>query len=980
MNYFIEDFSKGKVDLKASQRITEDYRKKCLKLDNMYIKDNNNTVTRPSLKPADLELPFTPTDIANIEGINYYLVIEVEEDTQAQSQIIGNNGNEVLANSSTRVGQNTIVKIYNQNNLTTPLKEITLRHLIEGNRQFFLVIDDNVIYLAHEIGDLNLAKAGVIRGIYNDPNPPTQIYKYNNIGLIDLFGVRYKIENGRVQTLQNTDTSIEATNFNKDFIDKFTYSNYEKPNINDLPLKVRQGVHTGSGSVFVMRDFNAVPTYQSILDKVKQYIEFCPTILSQDDGEFKVVPDIKITEFDSAIGAGGRYLFTEDDINVFAVDFNQISNNPSKLEVSSIENDASYPEGIGFGKSSIGVGIVLQRNNVVGDKGIEYYPVLTNIRPTHETRENTVVFQGRRGQSYYLYSADNNPNNAVGINSYSGNTTTTTVNAFQIFLDYEKVGRTLLEDLKIINFISPEGKSGLINIPMIQTNRERGVISKYQASLAKVTDAKIDYQVPTVVQKLDGSAPPALPIGGRFISATEYNANRLNNYTTNAARESVGISFDLDVSEFAATYIGPTRKTANRKEANLGNFGKTAYINDYKSNTPNRPEYYFSTRFRAYNFISGQPLRQVGQRLLQSEEGNLFLSATNTLNMTNAVKDYYNSTNHTSQDLQYLERSGLRLSDTTSLSPIDPKEFKINSKFNNFVNVTGVSAIGVRGGRPLYTLATNEKIYTLLDVNGNVIFQEAEEDVGYDTNHINESSITIGGKGNKIIALRYFQEFGGYVREIVNKELDNIENIVRVFNLSSLQDIVVFQVQDSQKLYCLSLGANRTIKGLSQFTLPIQIDRIEQLNETTLLIFDTTGTAYTMDFNEDFNSRGADQIKDGDQTSTVKFTQAIETLPLLVVGERSTSTVKTISVTKAIIGCYGKPNMRMIVDSDGSKTTTNINKIGPGNVVDPVGNFQGQLLVESITANGGKYVTVEFQKDDGAPIEISSVQLMIGGL
>ena len=551
MNYFIEDFSKGKVDLKSSQRITEDYRKKCLKLEDMYVKDNNNIVTRPSVRPSNLNLPFTPTDIVNIEGDNYYFVVDKQEQTTlTEKATINGRGYASIG----FLEQKTNIEIYNKD--LEKLKEFVLFHYIDTvlSEQLFVIQTDNLVYKVmqtngYDTSENNLSFSVEQIGIFTNPNISEKIYKYNNIGLFDVCGVRYKIEDGKVLTSVDTET-LSHENYNKEFIDKFNYSAHKKPKVSELKLMVRTGVSDGTTG-FDIKTFEDHTENKSILEKSLDFAEFAISHYRRFDTIHYLLPDIKITERDSATGAGNRYLFSEGEDNVFATDVNIVSAVATKLQ-SLPSPQSRFPEGIGYSIASIGFSIVVQRNNTRGADGSPImHPEFSNARSQIQVDK----YQGDRkryGTTYHLFDT---------VDSYDSRNSGRTQAVYHIFLDYPN-NLNLLDDLKIINFIDSQGQGSLNNFPLIQvtTPEETPNRTRFDDMVARNKLSKIDYRIPYVVSITlngDGSRDNGTlfaPVSDRYMVTGDYDADHnegvlLGESIGQSVVANAGVSFYVSTSD-----------------------------------------------------------------------------------------------------------------------------------------------------------------------------------------------------------------------------------------------------------------------------------------------------------------------------------------------------------------------------------------------------------------------------------------------
>ena len=1069
MNYFIENFSKGLVDAGAAKKIDESYKKKALALDNVYIQDNDNVITRPGLQAFDeFSIGEGFVDFANVEG-NFWTLSNTEKEFTSTEETYP-------TNSITTIHKNAIIKLGGALAEELPelvdvdkdvLKQYTsimyrlvspsIGGAVTGAFQFKWDIKYSVIasdsreyaIATLELTDMPVATADSVAitqtelnrsigqkyiliydsesvlyfgsidrtlpttlrstfitpgqsgfGYPSDLPQAIQVHKlstdlpagFNKTPLgtfLNALGTRYEITESRGLETISGGIAINLYDITTEFANKFIKKDITNPAPKDLPIMVRSGglgiSATGRGEIDTLNNTLSGNADRDIIRRAIDLAEFALTIVSHNSAvdEYQIAPDIKITNKDSATNGSGRFLFSEGDKNVFAYDPSGNTSAATSLD-SLVGEDSDFPEGIGFSLGSIGFSIVIQKNNIVVDGVPQFYRNITTKHPDYRTdvplANLNITASGENFRS---------PNKVVSFNT---STEASTSAVYHLFLDYPNIDSDILDEYEFINFIASNGKNRLINTPLYKTGDIKPAGSKYTLSLDALVDTNSTPKgsaltVPNLVTADDRSIPLLRSATGKSVTFTGSNPDVVIGFTN---LEAISYpAFAVDVSEFTATYTGRPDAALSDEEkfpsyASPSYGGRGNYIGFSKANDASDFVFLFSTRFATYVPIT-PTVFSAGQRLIGQEGKRISASEVDTQDFSNAIKDYYISTTETSTNLPYLNRSRIPFFGTSSPSfepaVSDPKSFTIASKFRDSVKLTGVSAIGVRGGRPLYTLATNEKIYTLLDVNENIIFQEAEEGVGFSSNHINDSSITIGAFDKSLLALRYFNEFGGYVREIINKQSRRLfdHNIEQVISLSSLEDIVLFKPEGSQNyLWCLSLGSNRTIKGISKFDFgEVLIDRVEQLDERSVVVFSKTAT-YKLDFTQPLNERGTDRLTEEGIVIGNNYTQRIQSLPIALINEKGTTLRKPVSVSSAIIGIEGTANFKLRMHSDGNISESIVNA---KNSQDIERSFAGQLVVESMPPNGGSEVIFEILKDDdegaGTGFEIGTVQLLL---
>ena len=325
-------------------------------------------------------------------------------------------------------------------------------------------------------------------------------------------------------------------------------------------------------------------------------------------------------------------------------------------------------------------------------------------------------------------------------------------------------------------------------------------------------------------------------------------------------------------------------------------------------------------------------------------------------------------------DREYMRNSGIE--NTTDIEfgvPTDPQKFLLTENQQSEPTVTSYLQ---RSSGDL--LITDQKVLYVRNLAG-IIAVNTELNSGLTAVGLTDESSYLGSLFNKVKLFNYFQEAGGYVATLANKELHIPSNIKSIVSLVGQHRVFLFITEtEPNTVYTLTLNDNRKLKGFTKLNVPIDVHNIVKINESKVCLVSKTGLYY-LDFNTLYTSF-KDQI---DKDTSKTYECAVSTMPVLKLREDSFSATRSLKIQNLVIGMTGNPafNIEILGDNNrGYEANTNnkisFRKTSISDLTEDI-TFSGQLLVNNIPINGSSQPVVRLSKDDDNYIEIASMNMEI---
>ena len=314
-------------------------------------------------------------------------------------------------------------------------------------------------------------------------------------------------------------------------------------------------------------------------------------------------------------------------------------------------------------------------------------------------------------------------------------------------------------------------------------------------------------------------------------------------------------------------------------------------------------------------------------------------------------------------------------------SPSEPQSLVLFNKDLSPVNIVDYVETA-RGGLAI----TDRRIYSISGFTSKITGRIIHES-GFTKESLSDDSFVIGAEGDKIKAIRYYEEAGGYITDIVNSELSLPGNILQGVSLLDKHKILLFRCENTYNaetgvdtLYTLSVDASRRVKGFTQFTVPCEISYLIRIDKDRIGIVTTACEYLELDFNKDFNNEeGKWQDLYNGEYSTYEC--AFTPLPVLQVYADDFSVLKTTTLRYLVVGCNGHPAFDIqVIDGNTGRITrkTSFRRIRP-NTVTVDSDFSGQVAVKNMPQNGSSQPELRISKTDDEYIEFSSINIQLGG-
>ena len=436
-------------------------------------------------------------------------------------------------------------------------------------------------------------------------------------------------------------------------------------------------------------------------------------------------------------------------------------------------------------------------------------------------------------------------------------------------------------------------------------------------------------------------------------------------------------------SEFLKAYIDFTNFAGQLERVQIRELANTIAIYEnalsvLKDNIQQRilKDYFlpYSKNFALYNEPNDIAI-QVGTSFVQNHDGTFYFSSSTEDGegiFSIGIKQFLENTDTTLTDLAYLRRSGLSISSYSKLALQNPRSYTLSQKFGKYAKLIGQEEVA-------------NKNIIITDQGGyNEDFTKKVFNSSFNSDIISDSSMLIGGYGDKLKVTRFVENAQGFVEDIINEETKFNGNIVSIAGLLEKHKLVFIVTENDLKtavpesdLYILSLAANRGINGLTKVESPgFKIKKIIQLDEDRILVLAPNGKAYTMDFSFQ-DTDLSDYIEDTD--TQVNYTAKIQPLPLIRLKGASISLDENISISKAVIGLQGDAEFKFSVINSltNERVYANIKVTDPNNVTKEQ-EYEGQLMVDNIPANGSSLPEILIEKNNGKYFEVSSIILLLG--
>lgn len=384
----------------------------------------------------------------------------------------------------------------------------------------------------------------------------------------------------------------------------------------------------------------------------------------------------------------------------------------------------------------------------------------------------------------------------------------------------------------------------------------------------------------------------------------------------------------------------------------------------------------YSTEFKVYDSISGGRFQAGTRHLLSKGKRNTFSKVgvldkdTNIFSL--GYKSFLNNVITTSKNLAYIRNADLGISTISDQDhvPTDPQSFIIESRLGDKSKTVDFIEYADKN-----LLVSNQKVFRVSNLSDRIRMQ-VELNSGVDTPVTSDSSTFIGGLGSVVKIMRYYEAIGGYVSDIANKETSIPGEINSIVSLLEKHKIVLFSLKNNKdKLYVLSIGESRSVKGFSIFSFGCEIERLVQLSVDKIGVLTSDCKYSELDFGKDFSDdRGYVDIDN--EGNLTRYNSIMTTLPLLKLEDSSFSVFDSISLKQLSIGVTGHPafNIRIIDNNSKRTKSKEYRRVLPGRVTED-SLYSGHLVIKGLPANGSPQPSLSITKDDDGYLELASIEV-----
>ena len=358
-------------------------------------------------------------------------------------------------------------------------------------------------------------------------------------------------------------------------------------------------------------------------------------------------------------------------------------------------------------------------------------------------------------------------------------------------------------------------------------------------------------------------------------------------------------------------------------------------------------------------------------RAALSNENKLFFSGAGAPDdFSNHIGDYFGRISNVPDSVQILRNSGL-FGRSIEPTPLDPQNFTFTTPTGAKDNIRSV--IGPSQENILVGSDNSVKHVVPASFGGYIQFENISS-AGVTADFMYDSSFFMTASDSEILTARYYRQAGGFLVDVVNPETKLIPKMDSIISLVPKHRLILLHGTNSNVVTCVAVDSERTFKGISKFTFPVNIHRMKPVSDDTVGFILDDGTYAELDFRADEDTDYTDDIAGSKNT----FNSVVSTLPMYTMDERRFSPGTSFTVRELFLCAHGFIDMRahVINDETGVAETVDL-RHSEYNDATKVRQFGGIYPYKSMPANGGVAPRLRLEKNDNKYLSISSVVLEV---
>ena len=986
--YSIHDFSGGEVDKEVLSKLDQNYRRKLLKGENIYITKRNTLKTRPSILKDEDSDRTNVVDAIQYKGETVYLQINsftLEEDISGlgvagEAVDLSNNitgiEDDVFQTafdtykditSFTRViPDNGLFKVEFKKATIGDIDVVTIKepNLIEGRELTSVIFLKGGDTYATHFTDSQLIKTvltdsrtntGFNQGtllLSNRNYLPSELI-YNSIDnniILNMLGELYTYDGERLKVISGSNDNINTRdviklkrNLNK--LESIPLIAQVYPDVDDITTNVPYNLK-GTISDIVDSTLNThddVRRAMQVLGEQQDNIKFNLLDLTLDAIQSNsltklqyrrvITPDVKFIAQGGDLNLGIQQLSSSGDKKVYLIDPTMVG----------IKNGDDYEGAYDTYSNSL--------SGIFKNDDKEKFP---NGYGTAIGTDGFCICVQEDGSSRsdFLFGLTNPVRETRVTGDFTGAT-----DAYPL----AENNTTVSTVIKInIDFSHPDVVNYMNNLRCVQFYRSLGE-SNFEASILvnaqNNQNPNIDLAETTLAVQTTGTL--------RAFLKSQFNAYNNNTYTmlSNKINED-----SVRANEGAYTrYTDSFRTVGTRGSVYSGSLTVEPWLSN---NIGHSTRYPFSTDFKASEFLNETDrVAIINNRLVIAEEDINYSSFSKPSVMNTDYKAFIADNIFISKDLEYIRNSGVDIN--INIDNNDPQNYGITDEI-----VTNVSLLDVRSNNE-GVITTNKR---LLRAAGNGSLQipvlTEIDDIGCDKNALTKyTSSIISSQGGDVRQTLYSDRVNGFVSNLINEETE-LPPIIDMVQMITKHRVILClhekQEDTPQQITCFSLGSEAQIKGLTKWVSNFTADKFVKVSEDKVLLVGTEGTRI-IDFDKGFT--GDDYDKDTE--SEIKPIEwVIRPTPIRFNTDNSISVMKPHSIADLAIGATGQVKFDVILENyvNGKRIVKTVRETVRG--IGDVDNYTGVVVFRGLPSIASELPVLEI-RGTGSVTEISSIDMML---